>query len=614
MHTPPRSHRLRSLAAGAALACAAVIIAPATAFAQPTVVAAETTEAEASSTTFRIATSGFVDSFNPFISIYLLPTNAIRYMYESLVQNSAEDGSPTEGLAESWETEDGGKKWIYTLHKDMKWSDGEPITSADIKYTYDQMMQVPVLGTANGNLVSNFASVEAPDDLTIVINLKTPQAPNPGSEMPIVPKHIWENIDSPEAFMNDKDVVGSGSFVLESYKANESIVLKANPNFWRGAPKIDKIQYIYYTNTDAQVQALKAGDVDLVTGLNPTQYQALQGEEGITTHSGIGRRYSSLSLNPGFETRDGVPFGTGSPALKELEVRQAIRLGTDTKTLLDKVLEGEGVQATSFIPASFPKWHLPEDDKAIMDFDPAAAQAKLEGAGWVAGSDGIREKDGKKLELRLLMSADDPIEQSITEFFVPWMKEIGVKINVESTDSDTVSANSMKADYDLYFTGWSVNPDPDYQLGLNTCGNRPTSEDGSGGTSQDGYCNPEFDKLYDQQRSELDEGKRQDIVHDMLAMNYTDTVQVATWYANSLEAYRSDRFEGFTLQPAKGGIIANQAGYWGYLTVAPVEGSEGSSGQSANTGLYVVGGVALLAAIGGVFFFRNRRKNLTDVE
>lgn len=614
MHTPPRRHRLRALAVGAAVACAAVTLAPAAAYAAPSVFAAATPEAEADATTFRIATSGFVDSFNPFISIYLLPTNSIRYMYESLVQNSAEDGSPTEGLAESWTTEDGGLKWIYTLHKDMKWSDGKPITSADIKYTYDQMMTVPELGNANGNLVTNFDSVETPDELTLVINLKTPQAPNPGSEIPVVPEHIWAAIDNPAEFANDKDVVGSGSFVLESYKANESIVLKANPNFWRGAPKIDKLQYVYYTNSDAQVQALKAGDVDFVTSLTPTQFAALENVDGVTTHSGEGRRYHSLSINPGMQTRDGTAFGSGAEALKDVEVRQAIRLGTDTETLLDKVLEGKGVLATSFIPASFPKWHLADDNPDLVTFDPEAARAKLEAAGWTVGSDGIREKDGQKLELRLLIDATEPLEQSISEFFVPWMKDIGVSINVESTDSDTVSAKAVAADYDMYFSGWSVNPDPDYQLGINTCMNLPTNADGTGGTSQDGYCNPTFDKLYNEQRSELDGDKREEIVQQMLAMNYTDTVQVATWYANGLEAYRSDRFDGFTLQPSTGGIIANQAGYWGFLTVAPVEGSESSSGQSANTGLYIVGGVVVLVVIGGILFMRSRRKTQADVE
>jgi peptide/nickel transport system substrate-binding protein len=610
MRLDPRSRTVRSLTA-AAIVSALLIAAPVSAAQAQSVQAS--TEAPADDTTLRIATSGFVDTFNPFISIYLAPTNIIRYVYESLVQNDAEDGSPTKGLADSWDVSDGGRTWTFTLQDDLEWSDGEPITSADVKYTYEQMMTVPSLATANGNLVSNFDTVEAPDDKTVVITLKTPQAPNPGSEIPVVPQHIWENVDDPTTFANDKDVVGSGPFLLESYAANQSIVLKANEKFWRGAPKIDAIQYVYYTNSDAQVQALKAGDVDLVTGLTPTQFDALDGVEGITTHSGEGRRFHSISVNLGQQTRDNVPYGTGSEALKDVEVRQAIRLGTDTETLLDKVLEGQGVHATSFIPASFPKWSLPEDSSVIEGFDPDAAKAKLDEAGWAPGADGIREKDGERLALRLMIDADDSNEQSIADFFVPWMKDIGIEITVESTDSDTISAKAVSGDYDLYFSGWSVNPDPDYQLGINTCMNLPTSTDGTGGTTQDGYCNPEFDELYTQQRSELDETKREEIVREMLELNYTDTAQIATWYANSLEAYRSDRFTGFTLQPKDTGIIANQAGYWGYLTVEPVEGAT-AGGTGTNTGLIIGGVVVGVILVGGLIFFLIRRRNIADVE
>ncbi|MDL5352817.1 ABC transporter substrate-binding protein [Microbacterium sp. zg-YB36] len=617
MPNRPRTRARRALAVVAAAALIALPVGAAhasdTAPAARAVAAEATSTPDADATTFRIATSGFVDTFNPFVSIYLTPTNILRYVYEYLVQNDAEDGSPTKGLAESWEVEDGGMTWVYTLQDDLTWSDDEPITSADVVYTYEQMMSVPELSVANGNLVSNFESVEAPDDKTVVINLKTPQAPNPGTEVPIVPQHIWEEIDDPATFANDADVVGSGPYLLDSYSANQSITLRANPNFWQGAPAVDRIQYVYYTNSDAQVQALRSGEVDFVSGLTPTQFDALEDVEGITTHSGVGRRYHSISINHGTVTRDGQAYGTGNEALKDVNVRQALRLGTDTETLLERVMEGRGELATSFIPSSFPKWALPADDDVIMSYDPEAAMAKLEEAGWTVGAGGIREKDGTPLQLRLLVDADDLTEQSIAEYFVPWMAEIGVGITVESTDGDTISARSVAADYDLYFSGWSVNPDPDYQLGINLCSTLPTGTDGSGGTSQDGYCNEEFDELYAQQRSELEEEKRQEIVHEMLAMNYTDTAQIATWYANSLEAYRSDRFSGFTLQPAEGGIIASQAGYWGFLTVEPVEGAVSDEG-GVPTGLIVTGVVVVLIVLGVLIFVLLRRRKMADVE
>ncbi|MGO1320268.1 MAG: ABC transporter substrate-binding protein, partial [Galactobacter sp.] len=293
-----------------------------------------------------------------------------------------------------------------------------------------------------------------------------------------------------------------------------------------------------------------------------------------------------LSINVGMETRDGKAFGSGNPALKDVEVRQALRQGVDTETLVEKVLDGKGSTAASFIPNSFPKWALKSDNQAVKDlsYDPDAAKKKLDAAGWKAGSNGIREKDGKKLSLTLLLDADDPFQQSASDYLVPWFKSIGVELKPQSTDSDTMSDKAIKGDYDIYFTGWSTDSDPEYQLSINTCANRATRTDGTGGTSQDGYCSEEFDKLYAEQRAALDESEREEIVQKMLALNYTDTPQIVLWNADSLEGYRSDRFQNFATQPAKDGVITNQTSYWAFLTGQPADGSEDRTGTIELTG------------------------------
>nr|WP_225752359.1 ABC transporter substrate-binding protein [Pseudoclavibacter sp. Marseille-Q3772] len=607
MRTASRKPFFRTTAIAIAAAVGLAAAPPSIALANET---ASVEQADAS--TMRIATSGFVDSFNPFTSIYLAPTNALRYIYENLVQYSQEDGSPTGGLAEKWESEEDGAKWVYTIREGLKWSDDEPITSKDVKWTYEQIMTDEVMASANGSLVANFESVEAPDDRTLIINMKKPQAAVPGTEIPVVPEHIWSKIDDPGKFANDKDVVGSGPFILKSYAANQSYELEANPNFWNGKPEIDRIQYVYYTDADASIQALRAGEIDFISGLTPTQYRALENQDGIALNSGIGRRYTSLALNPGFHTRSGEAYGNGNPALHDKAVRQAIRLAIDSDALIKNVMEDQATAATSFIPASYEKWMLPEDDPAIVKFDPEAAKQKLDEAGWKLGSDGVREKDGKKLNLRLQIDGSSSSEQALAEYIKPWLGDVGIGVKVVSTDSDTLSTEANAANYDMYFSGWSLGPDPDYQLGINTCDQLPTKTDGTGGTSQDGYCNPEFDKLYKKQQVELDESKRIEIVHEMLAMNYEDSVSVVLYYPNQLEAYRSDRFEGFAKMPAENGIIANQSGYWGFQPVKSV--GEGGASGGPQTGLWVVIGGVVVAGVIAVGVAANRRKKSADIE
>lgn len=599
-----KNPRIRAVAAVAAAAIG-LTVSPAS-----PVLAAPSSDADA--TTLRVATSGFVDSFNPFTSVYFTPTSLFRYMYENLVQYSEEDGSPVPGLAEKWESNADGTEWTYHIRQGMKWSDNEPITANDVVYTYTQMMQNEAMATANGTLVTNFDSVTAPDDNTVVIKLKEPQGYVPGTEIPVVPEHVWSKLEKPEEFMNDKDDVGSGPFVIKSYSPKETIVLERNPNFWGGAPTLERIQYIYYENSEATLQALRAGSIDVLGGLSAEEYQTLQNVDGIAVNSGVGRSYTALAINPGFHTRDGQPFGNGNPALQDVRVRQAIRQGIDAQTLLDRVANGQGVLATSFIPAAYPQWMLPKDDPAILKFDPEAAKAKLDEAGWKVGANGIREKDGQPLSLELQIDGSSSSEQSLSEFIQPWMKDIGIDLKVTATDSDTLSTNSMKGNYDMYFSGWSLSPDPDYQLGINTCMQLPTDTEGNGGTSQDGYCDPEFDKLYQQQRTELDPQKRIDIVHEMLAMHYTASSSIALYYGNSLEAYRSDRFTGFAKMPTENGVIIGQPSYYGYKDVKPVANQ--AAAGNAQTGLWIViGVVAAVLVIGGIVV-ASRRKKSADVE
>ncbi|MBM6589427.1 ABC transporter substrate-binding protein [Brevibacterium sp. RIT 803] len=575
---------------------------------------AETTEAADDAKVLRIATDGFIDSFNPFTSFYLMPTNTFKYMYENLVGNSAEDTQVSEGLATEWDTDSEGKVWTYKIRPDMKWSDGEPLTAKDVSWTYNQMMEKEELSVANGALVENFDKVETPDDQTVVITLKDPQANNPGQEIPVVPEHIWSKVDKPGEFKNDEKTVGSGPFQLESYEANKSVTLKANPNFWRGEPKLDEIQYRYYTNSDAQVQAIRSGEVDFITGLTPEQFKAIEGADNVETNVGNGRRFQGISINSGLADAEDKEFGTGNEALKDKKVRQAIRAGIDIDTLRDQVLQDYGQPATSFVPSVYETWALPKDDPAISGFDVEKAKKLLDDAGWKEGSDGIREKDGEKLQLRFLTDSDATVEQNTAKFLKPWMKDIGISLKNEASDVDTVSERTTKGDYDMYYSGWSLGPDPDYQLFINTCDSRPDA-DGNGGTSQDGYCNKDFDKLYQQQHVELDEGKRADLVHQALAQHYEDAASITLWYPNQLEAFRSDRFTGFTKQPSEGGIIANQVGYWGYSSVEPASAEDASGeGGGMGAGGWIGIAVAAIVVIGGGGFLISRRKKSDDRE
>lgn len=569
--------------------------------------------AAADKVVLKVANSGAtIDTYNPFISIYRTPTGINRMVYENLVQYSAKDSSPTPGLAEKWDTSSDGMTWTFHIRQGMKWSDGKPITAADPQWTYQQMMSNEDMGTANGSLVTNFKSLETPDANTLVIHMKAPQASNPALEIPVVPKHVWASVADPVKYQNDKDVVGSGPYVLKSYTKSQSTILTANPNFWKGRPKIDEIDYVEYKNTDASVQALRSGDVDVVGGLEAPQFDALKGQKGITTNPGRGRGFSGLGLNPGARTVDGKPVGDGNPVLQDVQVRRAIRQAINIPELLRKTQQGHGTLATSFIPSVYPKWQWTDKSK-LATYDPAAANAALDKAGYKKGSDGIRlDKNGKPIELRLLADNSDSQDQQRADFLIPWLKTIGIKVKLVKTDGDTIAAATTGGKYDMYFTGWSLGSDPDYQLGINTCDALPTKTDGTGSTSMDYWCDPQFDKLYGQQHAELDPAKRQSIVKEMQAIHYAAAPSIDFWYGQNLEAYRSDRFTNLTKQPTDGGVITGQSGYWAFYDAKPVTDGGSDSGSGLGAGAWTGIGAAAVIVLGGGAFLATRRKKTAD--
>lgn len=559
----------------------------------------------------RIAYSSTVDTFNPFVSIYLTPTGVNRFVYENLVAYGTENEA-TEGLAESWDTSEDALTWTFTLGDDREWSDGEPVVADDVVFTYTSIMENPETLGANHGLTTNIESVTAVDEKTVEMTLIEPQAANPGFEIPIVPAHVWEGVDDPAAFPADSEVVGSGPFVIESYdETSGTLELVANETYWRGAPEIAGVRYVKYDNVDASVQGLRSGEVDIVGGLTPAQYDTLEadGSGEIATNAGTGRRYLALAINPGATTAGGEAFGDSNPALADPDLRTAILMAVDKEELVDRILGGYGTPGETEVPASYPDFTGFAEGVEPLEFDLDGANALLDEAGYERGPDGTRlDLEGNPLELRLMGDTENADHVQLAEFVGEWLGEIGIAVTPELIGGDAVGERSIAGNYDMYFTSWSLGPDPDFQLSINTCDARPETPGGADNLSESNWCSPEFDALYAEQRTELDPEARSELVRESFSTIYEARVNYPIWYADALEAYRSDRFEGFTLQPEGSGPILGQNGYWGVYGASEVE--PGSGGSGAGDGvpgwLLPVGVGAVALVVGGLLLGRRR--------
>ena len=164
---------------------------------------------------------------------------------------------------------------------------------------------------------------------------------------------------------------------------------------------------------------------------------------------------------------------------------------------------------------------------------------------------------------------------------------------------DKVNEDSTLGKYDLYFTGWSLGPDPDFQLSINTCDSRPNA-DGSGDTSENNWCSPEFDQLFKAQHAELDKAKRAEMVKEAFTTIYEAYVSNPIYYIEPLEAYRSDKVEGFVTQPENGGVILNQTGYWGLYGAELVSADAADDGRHWPGWLIPAVVVVVLLGVGGL--------------
>ncbi len=575
----------------------------------------------ASESTLIVQGASFKSNFNPWTSYVEGDKYINTNIYPSLTYLD-ENQKPAPYLADSWSTSSDGLTWTFKIHTGLKWSDGQPLTAKDAAWTYNLLMTNKTAATSNGALVTQFDKVTAPDDATLVIQTKVPVADmlftnaaggsQPG--IPIVPQHIWESkVNDLAADSNlTIPVVGYGPWTLTDYKANQYATLTANKDFFLGGPKYDKLIYQQYNTPDAAVAALRSGQLN-VAGMTPAQRTALQGDPNITTYSVLGSLFLSIEVNRGAKTKSGKAIGTGNPLLADPAIRDAINFGIDRDTLVKKVLDGGGVASAAFLPPQYiDNWQPADKDK--VTFDPAKANQLLDDAGYKKAADGYRvdAKTGKQLAFRLGTHSDSAQDAQVADYFVPWMKDIGIKITLEPMSFSLLNENLAKGDWDMLFDRWGTGPNPTYLLSTQTCATLP-DEDGKNGNTDSFFCNPEFDKLYALQSTQVDAGARMQTIQQMVNILYTSGNNLILFYANGLSGVTTNQTKNYMIGTVNSdGNYPPQNAFLNWRSAEPVATADDSS-----TNVWLIVGiiVVVVVVVGGAGTVLIRRKrSSTDVK
>jgi ABC-type transport system substrate-binding protein len=531
--------------------------------------------------------------------------------YDLLVNFSPKDLGPTPGIAKSWTISPDKKTVTFKLFPDHKWSDGQPITSKDVKYSLETFAPNSLLF---GSYVENVSKIDTPDDLTVVIHTKRPDARIVGGLFVyILPEHVWGKVPVKKltgSYRPTPPLVGSGPYIVSEFQHGRLIRMTRNPNFTGTKPGFDEVQWIKYGNTDAVNRALQLGEIDLVPEVDSSAFARLGKTKDIKAISAPSVSFTQLTFN--LCPRKICPDAKYNPAVQDATVRQAIAYAIDRDRINKIGARGTAFVGHGLLPDTYKSFYTQPEQDYPLDVD--KANQMLDAAGWKKGSDGIRAKGGQKLSFDLFVRSESRENIADARLVREMTKPIGVdfKVQVVSVDKLTEittqkSKGKMAPDFDTFIWGWGGDPyDPGLLLNLLTT-------KAIGGSSDSFYSNPEYDKLYDQQTGEFDVNSRKAIIQKMIALSQRDLPYIVLTVDPTLQAYRTDKLAGVKGQcpEPSGDITCDQVGYAAIAAMHPptaAAGGGGSSDSGSNGLMIVLILVAALIVIGAVVVIVRRRR------
>jgi peptide/nickel transport system substrate-binding protein len=551
-----------------------------------------------------------IDSMSPLIGVTVAAYEAWNIQYATLTDKAAKDFSIIPGLAESWEGSEDGLTWTYKLRPNMKWSDGKPLTAEDIAWTVNTSREEEWF---NHFAVTQNLTAKALDDTTLEIKSSVPDPKLPTMDVYILPKHVWGKMDADaRSKYEGTDGVGSGPFVLEEFNKGQFARFRANPHYWRGKPAVDKVVLRKFNNPDAMVAALKTGELDAAQDIPSSGFHELENDPNIVTVEGNQGAMGEIAINGG----DGLK--KPHPALADPKVREAIGHAIDRETIVNRALEGLATPAQTLSVSPDPKWTPDIADGVLPTFDLDRANQILDQAGYEdTDADGIREMPGggEPLNFRYMVRSDSVNARPVAEFFTGWLEEIGIGTTRKVVDDSQLTEIIGKGDYDMFFWGWTPFVDPDTMLSYFTCDQIADDPENPTDYYNDAnYCDPQYDKLYEQQKVELDDQKRVDIVHEMLQRQAEWGVYFTLYTEPDTQAYVKDRFEGWVRQPAETGPVLYSNSSPTYARLKPVTATASGGDDGGGSGAIIAIAVVAVLAVGAGAFMLGRRRTADERE
>lgn len=349
--------------------------------------------------------------------------------------------------------DDGGMDVVWRIRPGIRWHDGVPVTSADLKFTVEAIND-PTYNPESTDGFDRIESVDTPDPLTAVVHYREVYAPYAIQFFRgFLPKHVLEGRDIDRAADYNRRPLGNGPYRVAEWKTGEYILLERVPDYWRGSgyPRIRRIMFKFVTNTNTRINQLRSGEVHLVALVPWDKYREVKDLPGVTVHTMVGNAYEHVTLNQ----RQFPPF-------VDLRVRRALTHAVDRELIASTILDG--LAPVVHGPIQPQSWAFTEDVRTYP-YDPARARALLDDAGWRPPAPGaIREKDGRPLAFTLITQAGFAIRENVSQALAQQWRDVGVDAQIQLHDGTTISALWFAGEFDAMLHWWHMPADPEITL------------------------------------------------------------------------------------------------------------------------------------------------------
>jgi len=440
----------------------------------------------------------------------------MRLIFDSLLERGENDHIPW--IAEDWEVSENGTEYTFYIREGIEWQDGEKLTAEDVAFSFEYYQDHPPVDN-EPEVFEILEEIKTPGDYKVELIFDSKHAPllQQAGELRIIPKHIWENVEDPQDFTEDKAVVGTGPFELKEYSEEHGTYeFKASTDFWGPEAKVDVLRYVPVSD---EVMALENKDIDQAQ----IPVDVLDRFEGDPAFEILER--------PGLWAYRVIPNLENVTWLEEQKARQALAYAIDREYIVETVARGAGIPGNmGLFP---PDHHMHNPNVKQYEHDPDKARELMEKAGIMNGQEDV------SLEIII---GDEQEEVRMAELLSQDLEKIGINLEVNSMDSQARDEQVTEGNYELALIGhggWGDDPN-EYFI-------RRFDDEGTGMHSGIlGYENEDVERIGRKQLKETDEEKREELIREVQEIWAEDIPEIPLYYVTGHYVYNQEVYDNWT--------------------------------------------------------------------